>query len=76
MFGFLEPNEDPQAVDRFIWLPDERKQEERAMREKKLTIQQAKLILSHVGDEFCNLVENEQMYYKEFKQEGWFYSAK
>ena len=40
------------------------------MREKKLTIQQAKLILSHVGDEFCNLVKNEQMYLKEFKQEG------
>lgn len=61
---------DPKGVDQFIWLPDERKQEERAMREKKLTTQQARLILTHVGAEFCNLIKNEQSYFREFKQEG------
>lgn len=59
--GFLDPSADPGDIDRNVWLP------QHEIRQRfRLSIQNARLILSHVGGEFCQLMKNEKSYYEKF----------
>lgn len=53
--GFSNPETDPVEVDRNVWLGNAEKLR------FKLSPQNARLILSHVGDELCQLIEKEKL---------------
>lgn len=61
--GFLDPHSDPIDVDRNIWLPHLEK------RVKTLSPQNARFILIHVGEQLCDLIEKEQIYYEKYKSD-------
>lgn len=61
--GFLDPNSDPIDVDRYIWLPHSEK------RVKTLSPQNARFILIHVGEQLCDLIEKETVYYQKYKSD-------
>lgn len=62
--GFSNPDTDPVEVDRNIWLPNADK-----LRHKTLSPQNARLILTHVGDELCQLIETEKIYYQKYNSD-------
>lgn len=62
--GFLDPFTDPVEVDRNIWLPNAEK-----LRFKTLSVQNARLILTHVGEQLCNIMQKEKLYYERFKSD-------
>ena len=62
--GFLDPFIDPVEVDRNIWFPNFDK-----LRFKTLSVQNARLILTHVGEQLCEIMQKETMYYEKFKIE-------
>lgn len=61
--GFLDPHSDPIDVDRAIWMPNVDK------RVKTLSIQNARYILIHVGEQLCELIEKEYIYYQKYKSD-------
>lgn len=61
--GFLDPHSDPIDVDRYIWLPHSDK------RVKSLSPQNARFILIHVGEQLCDLIEKEEMFYQKYKSD-------
>lgn len=61
--GFPDPLTDPVEVDRNIWLPNMEK------RFKTLSVMNARLILTHVGEELCQIMQKEKMYYEKFKSD-------
>lgn len=61
--GFLDPFEDPAEVDHSIWLPSDKYN-----RTKLFTIHQCQLILTHIGDSFCEIIKKEQSYFQKYKQ--------
>ncbi|CRK93013.1 CLUMA_CG006571, isoform A [Clunio marinus] len=65
VFGFLHPETDPIEVDKNVWLVNS----EKSKKSKNLSAQNARLILTHVGDELCNLIENEKIYLQKYKSE-------
>lgn len=64
--GFLDPTKDPVEVDRNIWSPIYEKNN----RFKTLSIPDARLILTHVGEQFCQLIQEEKKYFKKYNTEG------
>lgn len=64
--GFLDPIKDPVDVDKSIWSP----LYEKTNRFKTLSIEDSRLILSHVGEQFCQLIEEEKVYHETYKTEG------
>lgn len=59
--GFLHPVTDPVEVDKNIWLPNFTK-----LTFKTLSPHNARLILTHVGDQLCQLMKNEKDFYQKF----------
>jgi [histone H3]-dimethyl-L-lysine9 demethylase len=60
--GFLEDSE-AKDIDIAVWLPQEK------TKHKSLSFHHARLIISHVGDELCNLIAKEKVYYEKFKSD-------
>lgn len=60
--GFLDPQNDPEEVDRSIWLPITER------RNFKLSVLNARLILIHVGEQLCKLIEKEKKYRELYKK--------
>lgn len=60
--GFSNPETDPVEVDRNVWLGNAEKLR------FKLSPLNARLILSHVGDELCQLIEKEKLEKMEYLQ--------
>ena len=61
--GFLDPIMDPRDVDKMIWTPNPEK------RFKTLSLQNARFILSHVGEQLCSLVQKEKLYLDKYKSD-------
>lgn len=61
--GFLDPLTDPIEIDKSIWIPNIEK------RFKSLSVQNARLILIHVGEQLCQLFQKEKFYYEKFKSD-------
>jgi [histone H3]-dimethyl-L-lysine9 demethylase len=59
--GFSDPFVDPKEIDTSIWIPSQ----DRIYR--GLSVSHARLILAHVGDELCQLIEKEKIYYQTYK---------
>lgn len=64
--GFLDPHEDPKEIDRIIWLP----QCEKTFRFKGMSVQHAKLIIAHVGDELCMIIDKERKYFERYNSDS------
>lgn len=62
--GFPDPFIDPKDIDISIWIPQQDK-----LKYKGLSPAHARLIIAHVGDELCRLIEKERTYYIKFKSE-------
>lgn len=60
--GFPDPFTDPREIDISIWMPQQDK-----FKFKSLSAIHARLIIAHVGDELCRLIEKERMYFNKFK---------
>lgn len=60
--GFPDPFIDPKEVDIAIWMPQQDKPKFRG-----LSVPHARLIVAHVGDEFCRLIEKERIYFNKYK---------
>ena len=58
--GFLDPETDPTDIDRSLWLPLEDNVPE------DLDLDTARFILTHLGKEFCKMVEEEEKVAKKF----------
>lgn len=63
--GFLDPFKDPVEVDRNIWMASA----EKNSRFKSLSVDDSRLILTHVGEQLCQLIEEEKVYYHKYKTE-------
>lgn len=66
--GFLDPQKDPIEVDRSIWLPTTERRVNLERRAFKLSAQNARLILIHVGEQLCKLIEKEKSYRERYKK--------
>lgn len=66
--GFLDPQKDPVEVDRSIWLPITERRLNTERRAFKLSAQNARLILIHVGEQLCKLIEKEKSYRERYKK--------
>lgn len=62
--GFPDPFIDPKDIDISIWMPQQDK-----LKCKGLSAAHARLIIAHVGDELCRLIEKERIYYNKYKSE-------
>lgn len=60
--GFPDPFTDPKEIDIAIWLPQQDK-----LKFKSLNVPHARLIIAHVGDELCRLLEKEKIYFNKYK---------
>lgn len=67
--SFANPDTDPFEIDRNIWLPYVEKQGKQKFSHHKTSPQNARMILTHVGDEFCKLIEKEKVYLATYKSE-------
>lgn len=60
--GFPDPFIDPKDIDIAIWMPQQDKPKFRG-----LSVPHARLIIAHVGDELCRLIEKERIYFNKYK---------
>lgn len=60
MAGFSDPNVDPSKTEMKVWMPDYENPP------KDLDLFQARFILTHVGDQFCDLYQQENAAYEEY----------
>ena len=52
--GYLDPHRDPTEAEKALWRPN------KTTPPSSVTIKQAKYILSFIGDQFCNMVQQER----------------